>query len=273
MNKIVVITGGSSGIGKEIAELFRKNKDIVYTLNRSNANDVNNFVCDISNEEVVERIINQIGEKHKNIDIVINCAGYGISGALELTSVSDMENIFDVNMKGTFLVNKYATKFLKEHSTIINIASACALFPLPFRGLYCSSKSAVNMYSHCLNLELKPSKINVCSICLGETKTNFTKNRIKNFETNSRYGNRIANAAYSIDKKDDKRMPADKVAKKIFKIANKKRVKPMVIISGKMKFLYFISKFIPLSWLIQFTQKFMGGHKEFKNNPYIDNNK
>lgn len=272
MERVVIITGGDSGIGKQTANLFKQSKDIVYILDKTEKKEENYYTCDVSNEHQVKEIICEIGLKHRKIDIVINCAGYGVSGALELIDTKTMEGIFDVNTKGTYIVTKYAIKYMTKGSKIINIASACALFALPYRGLYCASKSAVNMLSLSFNMELKPLGIDVCSICPGDVKTNFTKNRVKIFETNERYGNRIANAAYSIDKNHNKRMDADVVAKAIFKVANKRKVKPMKIVSGKIKFLYFISKFIPLSLFIKLTEKFFGGHKEYKDNPYLTNN-
>lgn len=271
MNKIVVITGASSGIGLATKDLFLQNGDIVYNLSLNCTEDDFNFKCDVSNEERVKEVINIIGSKHKHIDTLINCAGYGISGAMELTSNSDYSKIFDVNTKGTFLTIKYCLPFMIANSHIINISSTCSLFPVPYRALYCASKSAVSMISYGFALELKESKIKVCTVCPGEVKTNFTKNRVKNFSTNERYAGRIANAAYGIDRKDSKRMPATKVANQIFKIANKKRVKPMIIIGFKMKLLYFVSKFVPLKVLLFFTDKFMGGHKHYKNNPYLKN--
>lgn len=270
MNKVVVITGGSSGIGKATCELFTKNGDIVYILARSVETSGNNYKCDVSCEEDVKFAIEDIAKKHGKIDILVNNAGYGISGALELTSTEQMERIFDVNTKGIFLTCKYAIKYMEKGSSIINISSTCALFPVPFRSLYCASKSATNMLSLGYAMELKESKIKVCTICPGETKSEFTKNRVKNFATNERYGNRIANASYSIDKKDDKRMPAIKVAKVIFKMANKRKPKAMKIVSGKMKFLYFAYKLLPMSIWIKLTNKMFGGYKEFKDNPYLE---
>ncbi|MGN1221706.1 MAG: SDR family NAD(P)-dependent oxidoreductase [Christensenellales bacterium] len=262
MNKIVVITGGTSGIGKEMFDLFKAMGNTVISL----AKDVDeptefSLKCDVSNEDMVKECVNSIGAKYGRIDILINCAGYGISGALELISTQQAKQQFDVNMHGAFMVNKYAIKYMQKGGTIVHIASACALFALPFRGLYCASKSALNMYSDCLRLELKPLGINVVSICPGDVKTNFTKNRVKIFDTNERYGNRIANAAYNIDKNQEKRMEPLSVAKKIVKISLKKKPKPMYIIGAKYKLLYFTSRVFPKSAILYFTDKMFGGKK------------
>ena len=151
---------------------------------------------------------------------------------------------------------------MEKGAKILNISSVCGLFALPFRGLYCASKSAVNMISYTMAMECMDGGIEVCSICPGDTKTNFTKNRVKVFKTNDRYKDRIETAANHIDSKEDSRMSAENVAAKICKVANKKRLKPMVIIGTKYKFLYFASKILPLKWLNGATGKMFGGYKK-----------
>jgi short-subunit dehydrogenase len=265
MNKIVVITGGTSGLGKAMADIFREKNDTVLVLAREVSTDNEfEYKCDVSNEEMVKNCIDTIGNKYGKIDILINCAGYGISGALELIPTIEAEKQFDVNMLGCFLVNKYAIKYLHKGSSIIHISSTCALFAVPFRGLYCSSKAALNLYSDSLRMELKPLGINVVSVCPGEIKTNFTKNRVKIFETNERYGDRIANSAYNIDKNQEKRMDAKMVAKKVVKISLKRNPKPMYIISALYKVLYVMSRIFPKRTMLFFTEKIFSGKKKRK---------
>ena len=260
MNKIVVITGGTSGIGKEMVQIYQSRGDTVVSLSRNvQEPSQTNIECDISNEQMVERAIEQIAITFGRIDILINNAGYGISGALELIPLQNAKQQFDVNMHGAFLINKYAIKFMPKGSTIIHVASACSLFALPFRGLYCASKAALNMYSDCLRMELKPLGIKVVSICPGDVKTNFTKNRVKIFETNKNYGERIANSAYNIDKNQEKRMSATMVAKKIVKIADKNNPKPMYIIGTKYKLFYFASKIFPKRTILFAIEKLFNG--------------
>lgn len=255
MNKVVVITGGSSGIGKGLADLFLKDGDKVFVLALDAENTETSFKIDVSDDEAVRNAIETIGQKEGKIDVVVNCAGFGIAGALELTPLSGAKKQFDVNFFGTFNVNKYAIKFMTENSVIVNIASACALFPLPYRGLYSASKSAVNLYSESLAMELAPSKIKVISINPGDTKTNFCKNRVKVFETNERYGDRIARSLERVDGNQERRMTTEYVAKKIYKISLKKNPKTMYIIGKKYKFLYFASRVLPKRLMLHFTKK------------------
>lgn len=265
MQKIVVITGGTSGIGKDMADYYLGKGETVCVIARNiEENKENYYSCDVSCENQVKQTIEAIGNKYGHIDILINNAGFGLSGALELIPREEAKKIFDVNMHGAFMVNKYAIKYMAKNSLILHVASACALFPLPFRGLYCASKSAINMYSDCLRMELKPLGIKVVSICPGDVKTPFTKNRVKIFETNERYGDRIANSAHNIDKNQDKRMDSKIVAKKMVKISYKKNPKPMYIIGGKYKFLYFIKNVFPKRTLLYFIEKMFNGKKRKK---------
>lgn len=256
MDKIVVITGGTSGIGKQMADIYTKNGDIVCLLAKDIENPKQNqYYVDVTNEDQVKNAIDEIGNKFKRIDIVINCAGYGVSGALELIPANDAHKQFDTNFFGTFLINKYSIPYMPKNSVIINISSACALFALPYRGLYSASKSAVNLYSESLSMELANSKIKVVCICPGDTKTNFVKNRVKVFETNERYGDRIQKSIEKVDENQDKRMSAEFVAKRIVNISNKKNPKPIFIIGAKYKFLYFLNRIMPKKVMLHFTNK------------------
>lgn len=256
MNKIVVITGGTSGIGKEIANLYEKDGDKVYALAKDVGEETETvFECNVCDEEQIKNCINKIAKKEKRIDVVVNCAGYGLAGALELTKLEDAKRQFDTNFFGTFLINKYAIPYMPKNSVIVNISSACALFALPYRGLYCASKSAVNLYSESLAMELADAGIKVVSICPGDTKTNFVKNRIKVFETNERYGDRIQKSINKVDGNQEKRMTPEYVAKKIVKISKKKNPKTMYIIGAKYKFLYFLNRILPKRVMLHFTSK------------------
>lgn len=254
----IVITGGTSGLGKALLEKFEKRGDNVIVLARS-VESGKGIKCDIGDSENVKNAFAEIGKTVGKIDILINNAGYGISGATEFVSTEEAKKIFDVNFFGTLFCVQNALPLMKSGAKIINISSACALFALPFRTLYCASKAAVSMLSHSMRLELCTAGIQVCSICPGEIKTNFTKNRVKNFITNERYGKRIENATNNIDKHENSRMSVEFASGKIFKIINKKKLKPQYIIGGKYKALYFASKIFPLSWILKATGKTMGG--------------
>ena len=262
MNKTVVITGGTSGIGKELANVFKQNGDNVYVLARNIETETENvLMCDVCDEKQIKTAINKIMQQEKQIDVVVNCAGYGLAGALELTTLNDAKKQFDTNFFGTYSINNNCLPYINKGGVIVNISSVCALFPLPYRGLYSASKSAVNLYSESLSMELAPSNIKVVSICPGDTKTNFVKNRVKVFETNQRYGDSIEKSINKVDGNQEKRMSPEFVAKKIFKISQKKNPKTMYIIGAKYKFLYFLNRILPKKVMLHFTKKMFGKRK------------
>lgn len=259
MNKIVVITGASSGIGLELYNQYKEKGDIPICLARTNDKNLENFIsCDVTSEEQIINAFKQIQEKYKKMDILINNAGFGISGAIELENSSTVENLMDVNFMGAFLCYKYALPLMSEGAKIVNMSSVCALFPIPFRGFYCASKSALSSISLSSYMELKKSKISVITICPGQTESNFNKNRIRNFATNERYADNIKSAAETLAKTEGKRMKTSYVARIILKQTYKKNPKPMIIIGFKYKLFYFAQRVLPTRTFLKLTNKFLG---------------
>ena len=253
MNKIVVITGATSGIGLLSADLFRKDGDTVITLANMGGEGIDNYMyCDVSNENNIKECMNAIGEKYGRIDVLVNNAGYGLNGVLELIPTEKIVKQFEVNVYGVINCTRYALPYMKKGSKVINMSSCMALFPMPYRSMYAASKSAVLTMSFSQRNELKACGIDVVALCPGNIRTNFTKNKAVVLETNERYGDAPLKAQQRLDseKADQKRMDPIKVAKVVFKVANKKRTKPFYIISAKMQCLYFVSRFVPKSWLI-----------------------
>lgn len=259
---VVVITGGTSGIGRLAAEAFEQQGHKVVVLARSAQNTENSFSCDVSDVERVATVFAQIGKQFGQIDVLINNAGYGLSGATELLPNQEVQGLLDVNVMGVINCTQNALPYMKAGSKIINIGSAMAFFPLPFRTMYAASKSAVVTLSLGMRLELQSANIQVSVVCPGDVKTNFTKSRKKYNTTNAHYGTRVQNSAQSLDAKEDKRMPASMVVVQILKQAARKHTKPMVIVGGKYKVLYVLQKMAPLRLKLWATQKFIGNSKK-----------
>ena len=252
--KIIVVTGGTSGIGKHVAERFSADNTVV-VLARSCETSGNFIRCDVGVESDVIAAFELIRERFGRVDILVNNAGYGVSGAVELLSDEEVSRIFEVNFMGVFRCVKYALPLMSAGAKIVNISSACAIFPLPFRSMYCASKAAVSMLSHSLREEVKPYGIDVTAICPGDIRTEFTKNRVKNFTTNERYGDRIRKADDHISAREHKRMSVDYACGKIEKIIAKKRYKPFYLVGRKYKALYAAYRLFPLSVILNATGK------------------
>lgn len=247
----IVITGSSSGIGQSLRRYYENQGHSVLGISL----DGDDYNVDVSNKEALTKAFEDIAKKMDKIDILISCAGFGLSGAIEFIDAAQIEKEYAVNVYGTIYAIQLAIPLMRENAKIINISSACALFPLPFRAYYCSSKAAVSMLSDCLRMELSKTKIQSTAICPCDIKTNFTKNRKKDFQTNERYGDAIRLSAQRIDSREDKRMSVEKATKIMTKIIAKKKLKPQYVMSLRNKMLYQIQKFFPKSLVLKVMTK------------------
>ncbi len=259
MGRVVVITGGTSGIGLELKNLFESNGDTVLTISTRTMDSPYHYVASVSDEGKLEEVVDKIAKEYGKIDILVANAGFGMSGITELIPTNDIKSLTEVNYYGTLYLIRSALKYMDRGAKIVTVSSAMALFPVPFRSIYGSVKSAVLSLSFSLRMELEPLGISVVSICPGDIKTNFTSNRLKDFQTSDRYGTRLETATEKSDSREDKRIPANVCGKKMFKIINKKRPRPFYIIGGKYKVLYFLTRITPKSWLLKMTNKLYGG--------------
>jgi short-subunit dehydrogenase len=251
--KFIVITGNSSGIGKRLFDSLGKDNTVV-GLCRSGGE--NSIVCDISSIESIERAVEQIKKMTSRVDVLINNAGYGLTGACELLTDEAIKRIFDVDEMGAIYLTKRLLPLMDKGSKVVNITSACALFPLPYRTMYCASKAGMHMYSLGLKMEVEPFGIDVTSICPGDVKTPFTVNRLHEYPESERYGDRIRKADEKVASRNDKRMDEKKVCDKIYKIIDKAKYKPFYIVGAKYKVFWFFKKILPESVFTFFIKKF-----------------
>ena len=251
-NKVILITGGSSGIGLALAEKLNKNNTVI-TIGLEQKQQENYYACDISDFSQVQAVIQDIAKKHKQIDIVINCAGYGMSGATQLIDIQQQKRMMDVNLFGIVNVVQNILSYVSQTAKIINVSSASGLFCVPFRTMYATTKCAVNMLTFGLRMELSNTKIQLTSICPCNIKTNFTANRVKDFKTNALYGNSIEKSTLALDSKEHKRMSVEKATKQILRIISKKKFKPYYIIGTGIKLLNFFARFVPKSLVEKIT--------------------
>lgn len=260
MNRVVVITGGTSGIGKELAKRFLESGDRVFALGlHPDPLNENEYFSDVRDELSMKEGFSMLAEKYGQIDLLICSAGFGISGAAELSESEEVKRLFDVNYFGVLNACKSALANMKKGGKIVVIGSCCGIFAMPFRINYCASKSAVNMLAFGLRMELKDAGIDVCVVNPGDVKTPFIQNRVKNFATNERYGKRVESAQEIVEKNNSKRMTVEYCAGKIFKIANKKRTKASYIVGNKYKVFNFLIKIFPINWFLKVSNKLFGG--------------
>ncbi len=247
----IIITGASSGIGKALKEHYEKLGHTVFDISKTGEG----YECDVADRVALEKVIADMMTKVDHIDILINCAGFGVSGAIELVPIENVKSIFDVNVIGAVNMLQLILPYMKKGGKVINISSVLALFPTPYRGYYCASKSALSAINDALYMELKASGIQVSALCPSDIKTNFSKNRVKSFETNERYGDAIALSTKHIDDKEEKRMPIDHAVKILVKWIDKKHLKPQYIMTFKFKVLYALKNIFPKSVYLKICNK------------------
>ncbi len=236
--RTIVITGATSGLGKGLKEIFEKKGDVVIDISI----DSEQYKCDVGDYKALKKVFDDIYLNYGEIDMLITCAGYGLSGAIELLDEQQTKKQFDVNFFGTANACKYAIPIMNKNGKIIIMASATAIFPVPFRAYYSASKAAVDNFARALKMELSRSGIQVTSICPGDVKTNFSANRIKIYETNERYGKSIEKSTKPTEKSEKRRMSPEYAIKKIYKICEKKNLKNRYIIGKTFKMLNFFNK-------------------------------
>ncbi|MBQ6341999.1 MAG: SDR family oxidoreductase [Anaerolineaceae bacterium] len=237
--KVAIVTGGTSGIGLCTAAALANKGCKVYTFSRRESNDsrFTHIRVDVTDPDAAEAAVRRVKETEGHLDIVINCAGYGISGAIEFTPLEDAKRQMDVNFFGMVNVNKPALTIMREqgHGRIVNTSSMAAVFAIPFQAYYSASKAAINSYTCALLNEVKPYGISVCAILPGDIKTDFTAARKKIETGNQEYGGRIERSVAKMEKDEQSGLDPKIAGNFIAKIALKNKVKPLYsidLISG-----------------------------------------
>ncbi|MDG1779605.1 MAG: SDR family oxidoreductase [Flavobacteriales bacterium] len=183
MSNVIVVTGGSSGIGKAIAEYLHSKGHKVYGTSRqaalsSKETGFQMLRMDVTDEASIQEGIDFVIQQEGKLDVLVNNAGLGMTGPLENSSANELDLIFQTNVYGVMNVCRKAIPFLREaKGKIINITSIGGRFALPYRGVYCASKFAVEGLSEALSMELLPQGIDVSIIQPGDVKTHINKNR------------------------------------------------------------------------------------------------
>ncbi len=249
MGNVVVITGGSSGIGKSTARLFAGKGWTVYELSRTgkSENGVIHITADITKPEDVRNGFKMVFETENRLDLLINNAGMGISGAVEFTDPAQAHKIFDVNFFGTFLCCREALPYLRktENSRIINLSSVAAPLSIPFQSFYSATKAAVNSFTLALCNEVRPFGIKVSAVMPGDVHTGFTAAREKNEDGSELYGGMIKRAVSSMEKDELSGMSPDYIASVIYRISQKSSPKVLYTAGGKYKLFVTLAKLLP----------------------------
>jgi NAD(P)-dependent dehydrogenase (short-subunit alcohol dehydrogenase family) len=185
-DRVALVTGGSSGIGRATAVLLSEHGWRTYGTSRAAAprSDadprVAPVVMDVTNDASVAGAIGSVIDADGRLDLVVNSAGYGLAGSIEDTSVEEAQAQFDTNFFGTIRVTKAVLPHMRRQrrGLIVNVGSIGGLIGLPFQALYSASKFALEGLTEGLRQEVAPYGIGVVVVEPGDVCTNITANRV-----------------------------------------------------------------------------------------------
>jgi NAD(P)-dependent dehydrogenase (short-subunit alcohol dehydrogenase family) len=239
--KVILITGASSGFGKAMAEKLAAAGHIVYGASRRAAQGINGLKplqMDVTSRQQAEAAVAQILQKEKQLDILINNAGMGIGGAAELATEEEIETQINTNFFGVVNLCSAVLPHFREKrkGLIINISSIGGVFAVPYQGFYSASKFAVEGYSEALSLETAQFGIKVVIVEPGDFNTGFTANRVISQKTleNSDYQKSFERVLKNIEKDETNGGKPEYLVNKIVEIINSERPKLRYIVTPNL---------------------------------------
>jgi len=261
--KICVITGGSSGIGLCTAlEMKAKGYEVFdISRRREGATGINHISADVTDEKRINEAVSYIIDKVGRIDVLINNAGFGISGAVEFTETADARKQFDVNFFGMVNMNRAVIPFMRRAGggRIVNISSVAAPIAIPFQAYYSAAKAAINSYTMALINEVRPYGISVCAVQPGDICTGFTGAREKSYAGDEIYSGRISGSVAVMEHDEQNGMKPETAAHLIATVASAKKVRPVYTIGFKYRLFCALVKILPAGLVSYIVGRIYGG--------------
>lgn len=239
MQKTILITGASTGIGLALAEMLQTADYKIYAASRSGNFPYENknifpIKLDVNDQNSVSAAVEKILSENEKIDVLVCNAGNGIAGATEDMTLEEVRYQMETNFFGTVrTIQNFLPQFRKQnYGKIIITASVAGVVPIPFQSVYSASKAAIMMMADAMSLELKPYNIQICSILPGDTKTNFTSARLhaqNSKEENSPYKKRFEKSIAKMEMDEQNGMPPQTIARSIIKQIERKKMRLKVV--------------------------------------------
>ncbi len=252
--KVVLITGGSSGIGKAIGVYLKSKQARVYGTTRSLSQhpDFEIFPLlelDVRKTATISAAIGRLIELEGRIDVLINNAGVGITGPLEETPHDSILNAFDINFHGPLHMMKAVLPQMRKQGSglIINITSIAGYMGLPFRGVYSASKGALEIASEAIRMETKDFGVHITNLAPGDYATNIAAGRFHVPASNTSpyattYGRTLAEINEGVDAGED----PIQVAQKVYALLNTRAPKVHYRVGAfSQKLSVFLKKVLP----------------------------
>ena len=256
--RTAVVTGASSGIGREFVKQIDNcgfdeiwgialDEDGLLSLKKEIKTNFIALPMDLTKENSFKNYIELLKEKSPNVELLINCSGFGKFGRYDEIPLEQSCNMIDLNCKATVKMTELTLPYMKKLSRIIQIASISGFAPIPYINVYASTKAFLKSYSLALGEELKPRDISVTCVCPYWTKTQFfnraksTKNEVITY--------------YQV------MYDAKKVVRYALKCANRR--KKLSLYGATTKFMAFLTRIIPVRLFFWIWRKQQGFKKKY----------
>ena len=257
--KVAIVTGGSSGIGAAAAEYLAAHGCTVYEFSRHEKSggsaSVHHVTADVTDEASVAAAVQSVLDAEGRIDILLNNAGFGISGAAELTESRDSHAQIELNVFGTDNVTRAVLPHMRAQGggRIVCMSSIAGIVPIPFQLWYSVSKAAIIAYVLALQNEVRPFGISVCAIMPGDIASGFTDARRKSAAGDDVYAGRIERSVAVMEHDERTGMTPEYAGSFVAKYALKKSSRPLVAMGFAYKGAAAIAKLFPRrlsNWIV-----------------------
>ncbi|WP_179007680.1 SDR family oxidoreductase [Winogradskyella forsetii] len=264
MSKVVLITGGSSGIGKSMGEFLQAKGFQVYGTSRNPKNYPDSkfpiVALDVTKPETISNCIAEVLKQESQIDVLVNNAGAGITGPIEEIPDEEIKRNFETNLFGPINVIKAVLPTMRQQNSglIINITSIAGYMGLPYRGIYSASKGALELITEAFRMELKGFNIHMTNVAPGDFATNIAAGRyhapiLEKSPYKDTYGNTLSMMDEHVDSGNDPKQ----MAEAIYKIIQTKNPKIHYKVGAFMqKFSIVLKRILPDS----FYEKLLMNH-------------
>ncbi len=257
MKKVILITGISSGFGKQTATLLAEKGHTVYgTVRRDVEIDpsVNGLRLDLMDPDSVTKAVSTVMEKEGQIDVLINNAGMHTGGPIETSPLENIELQMDTNFIGMVHLTREVLPLMRKQGggKIINLSSIGGLMGLPFQAFYSAGKFAIEGFSEALRMEVRQFNIRVILVNPGDFHTSNSANR-RNFlaqtNENDPYHKQFLKTLAVIEKDEANGWKPVILAKKIVKIVENKNPNQRYVVSSfEQKLAIVLKRILPGKW-------------------------
>ena len=252
--KVVLVTGGSSGLGRAIcSRLGAQAGYTVYGTSRKEGSGEGFSLLrmDVTDEASVQAAVQQVLAAEGRIDVLINNAGQGIQGAIEDVTPDMAARIFDTNLFGILRTCRAVLPGMRERGSglILNVSSLAANFGLPFRGLYSATKAGVDRVSEALRIETEPLGLKVVVVQPGEFNTSTDANRMRPPAVGEAYRKRYDRAMELLGSSLHYSRDPDEFARLVQRIIESPRPRPLYrAAKGLQALSVHVRHLLPLRW-------------------------